>query len=275
MHFDIVGDRDPFLHVQLAPGESVYSESGAMVSMEATLDLTGEIRGGILGSLARKFVAGESLFTQKITAARGDGSVLLAPFTPGDIQLLEVTSHQQYILNDGAFLAAQTTVDLKMKMQSIGNALFGGTGGFFVVETKGYGTLAVSGFGSVFGLNVTAGKDLIIDNQHVVAWDSNLTYSVGIKTAENKGFLSNAVNSVTSGEGLITRFSGNGKVYLSSRNLQALAQAVGAAGVELGQQQNLQAQATNTAASALSNPTQAASSFGGLGGLTGFLSGRM
>lgn len=271
MQFEVVGERDPFLQVHLGSGETVYSESGAMVSMAASLDLTGEIRGGLLGSLARKFVAGESLFTQKISATRGAGSVLLAPATPGDIEILEVTSSQQYILNDGAFLAAETTVDLKMKMQGIGNALFGGTGGFFVVESRGYGKLAIAGFGSVFGLQVTPGNDLIIDNQHVVAWDSKLDYSIGIKTSESKGFFGNAINSVTSGEGIITRFTGNGKVYLSSRSLQALASAVGAAGVALSQQQNLQSQAASSAVNALSNPAQAA----GLGGLAGFFGGRI
>lgn len=246
MKFEIVGDRDPFLLVDLNQGEQVYAESGAMASMDSSLDLVGEIRGGVLGSLARKFVAGESLFTQKVQAARGPGQVLFSPLAPGDIQLLDITPERSYLLNDGAFLAAETDVELKMRFQGIGKALLGGTGGFFIVEAKGRGVLAVAGFGSVFGLEVKGGNDLIIDNQHVVAWDSALSYSIGIKTAESKGFFGNAVNAATSGEGIITRFSGNGKVYLSSRSLTAFARTITTVSADnVSQQQNLQQSAQN------------------------------
>lgn len=193
-----------------------------MVSMDATLDLDSEIRGGILGGLARRLVAEESLFTQKFTASRGAGEALLAPAKPGDIQVLEVSGSQQYLLNDGAFLAAEPGVELRTRMQKIGQALFGGTGGFFVVETAGTGRLAVNGFGSLFSLSVQPGHDLIIDNQHVVAWSSSLTYTVSLRTSARRGFLGSLVNSATSGEGVVTKFSGAGRVLLASRNFMQL-----------------------------------------------------
>lgn len=222
MTFDVVGDRDPFLHVKLRKGESCFAESGAMVSMDATLDLDGEIRGGVLSGLARRLVAEESLFTQKFTASRGDGEALLAPAKPGDIQILDVSGSQQFLLNDGAFLAAEPGVELRTRMQRLGQALFGGTGGFFVVETAGTGRLAVNGFGSLFSLTVQPGHDLIIDNQHVVAWSSSLTYTVSLRTSARRGFLGSLVNSATSGEGVVTRFSGSGQVLLASRNFTQL-----------------------------------------------------
>ena len=213
-----MGDRDPFLLVKLAKGESVYAESNAMVSMDATLDLQGQMQGGVLAALGRKLANGESFFNQTIQANRGSGEVLLAPLLPGDIQILEVGPNAQYLLNDGVFVAAEPTVDLVVKTQGIGQALLGGTGGFLVMKTAGQGKLAVSGFGSIFALSVCPGNDVVIDNQHVVAWDGRLGYSVGVKTNQTKGLLGNLVNSVTSGEGVITRFTGQGKVYVSSRN---------------------------------------------------------
>ena len=42
--FTITGDNDPFLHVSLARGESISCESGAMVMMEANLDLSGRMQ---------------------------------------------------------------------------------------------------------------------------------------------------------------------------------------------------------------------------------------
>ena len=220
MTFQVIGDRDPFLHASLQTGERVYAESGAMVSMDTTLELNSKLQGGLLSALTRKFANDESLFTQSIVATGGPGDVLLAPALPGDIKLLDV-GRAQYRLNDGAFLAATSGVEIRAKMQSLGKALFGGTGGFFVMETSGEGALAISSYGSIHEIDVTTGQDIVIDNQHVVAWDSTLRYEIGVSTS-NRGFFGSLINGATSGEGLVTRYSGQGKVYLRSRNLAAL-----------------------------------------------------
>ena len=88
------------------------------------------------------------------------------------------------------------------------------------METSGTGQVAVSGFGSMFQLDVEKGKDVVIDNSHVVCWDSSLQYEVSVTTGGGAGggFLGNIVNSLTSGEGIVLRFSGAGKVYICSRN---------------------------------------------------------
>jgi len=39
--FSTVGNVDPFLHVSLKKGESIFAERGAMVSMDTTLELKG------------------------------------------------------------------------------------------------------------------------------------------------------------------------------------------------------------------------------------------
>ena len=112
----------------------------------------------------------------------------------------------------------QIIVDLRVRTQSLGNALFAQSGGFFVTETSGSGQVVVSGFGSMSVLEVEPGKDAIIDNSHVVAWDSTLHYEISITTGTSGGFLGNLINSQTSGEGLVLRFSGRGKIYVCSRN---------------------------------------------------------
>ncbi|MBF0101901.1 MAG: TIGR00266 family protein [Desulfobacterales bacterium] len=214
--FKIVGTVDPFLLVALKKGEVIYAESNAMVTMDATLELKGKMQGGLLRSLARKIANNESFFQQSIEANFGDGEILLAPELPGEIEILDV-GEKQYRLTDGAFLASTNGVNINIKTQGIGMALFGGTGGFFLMETSGQGKLAVSGFGSVFGLDVTSANDVIVDNYHVVAWDSNLQYNLSMSTTK-AGFFRNLVSSQMSGEGLVIRFSGNGKIYVCSRN---------------------------------------------------------
>ena len=226
--FSVTGDVDPFLHVSLAKGEKIYCESDAMVMMESNLDLKGKMTGGIGSAIMRRFANGESFFQQHIEALRGDGDCLLSPTLPGAIEVVDVGA-RQYLMNDGAFVAATSGTEMKVRTQSMGNALFAQSGGFFVMETSGTGQVVVSGFGSMFQLDVEKGKDVVIDNSHVVCWDSSLHYEVSVTTGGGAagggggigGFIGNIVNSVTSGEGIVLRFSGSGKVYICSRNRDA------------------------------------------------------
>jgi uncharacterized protein (TIGR00266 family) len=198
----------------------MYCESGAMVMMEATLDLKGKMSGGLGSAIMRRFANGESFFQQHIEAVRGDGDCLLSPTLPGAMRMLDV-GVRQYKLSDGAFVGASSGVELKVRTQSIGNALFAQSGGFFITETSGSGQVAVSGFGSMHELEVTPGNDVVIDNSHVVCWDSTLHYEISITTGNSGGFLGNLVNSQTSGEGMVLRFSGQGKILVCSRNRTA------------------------------------------------------
>jgi len=218
--FTPTGEHDPFLHVSLRQGESIYCESDAMVMMESTLELRGRMQGGLLSALTRTLANGESFFQQHIRAERGGGDCLLAPMMPGGIEVLDIGKNQ-YNLNDGAYLAASERVQLTARMQSIGTALFAGTGGFFIGQTSGEGQLVINGFGSFFTLEVTPTSPVVIDNGHVVAWDSTLQYELSVTTGNSRGILGNLVNSVTSGEAVVLKFSGSGKVILCSRNVSS------------------------------------------------------
>ena len=58
---------------------------------------------------------------------------------------------------------------------------------------------------------------LFIVSQHEVAWDDSLDYEIKIASG-TFGF--------TTGEGLVNVFHGTGKVYIQSRNLHSLADAL-------------------------------------------------
>jgi uncharacterized protein (AIM24 family) len=70
------------------------------------------------------------------------------------------------------------------------------------------GRLFVSSFGMIHPLTLTGGEEILIDNQHLVAWPENMDYQIE-KAA------SGWISSFTSGEGLVCRFRGPGKVYNS------------------------------------------------------------
>jgi uncharacterized protein (TIGR00266 family) len=216
--FTLTDGQDPFLHVHLNKNEIIYSESNSMVMMDATLDLEGKMQGGFFNSLMRRTANDNSFFRQQIKAVRGDGDVLLSQRLPGSLHILNVDNNNTYNLNDGVFLACEEHVDTTVKSQGIGNSLFGSTGGFFITRASGHGKLVVGGFGDIFEIEVQPGNDIIIDNNHVVAWDEKLNYNISISTSKGKGFFGNLLNSQLSGEAMVTRFSGKGKVYICSRN---------------------------------------------------------
>lgn len=214
--FEITGGIDPLLSVTLEKGEAILAESNAMVAMDTALSLKGRTRGGLMGSIARKFMNDETFFQQRIEADEKAGTVLLAPNLPGDVRILDVGA-AQYLLSDGAFLACTEGVELATKSQGLGRALLGDSGGFFVMGTEGSGRIAVSGFGSIRELDVTPERPITVDNGHLVAWDKNLSYELSINTGKS-GFLGKLVNSQTTGEGVVLKFRGSGKVLVCSRN---------------------------------------------------------
>ena len=222
--FSLVGSPEPFLHVSMQRGDKIYCDSNAMVMMESPLELKGRLQGGVMQSILRRFANEESLFQQHIEAVRGDGDCLLSTALDGDMQILDVGS-TQYILSDGAFVAANDSVNVKARLNSsIGGALFGNTGGLLVMETSGQGQVVVSGCGTLFEIQVEPNKEVVIDNGHVVCWDSRLQYSLSVTTSQSIGLLGNLMNSVMSGEGMVLRFSGQGKVVICSRNRQNMLQ---------------------------------------------------
>ncbi len=214
--FEITGGVDPLLTVKLEKGEAILAESNAMVAMDSVLSLKGKTRGGIMASLARKFMNDESFFQQRIEADDEPGTVLLAPNLPGDVCILDV-GPVQYLLSDGSFLACTEGVSLATKSQGLGRALLGNSGGFFVMGTEGSGRIAVSGFGSIREIEVTPDRPVTVDNGHLVAWDKNLSYDLSLNTGKHS-ILGKLVNSQTTGEGIVLKFRGSGKILVCSRN---------------------------------------------------------
>lgn len=216
--FEKTSGQDPFLHVSLKKGETIYAESDAMVMMDATLDLEASMQGGFFSSLVRTFATDQSFFRQKVTALRGDGDILLSPKFSGNVEIIEINQNNEFYLNDGVHLASDETVKMEGKTQGVGKALFGGSGGFIITHASGYGKIAVGSYGDIFELEIDENTPRIIDNNHVVAWSTTLKYELGISTSQKKGVIGNLLNSQLTGEAMITKFSGKGKVYICSRN---------------------------------------------------------
>jgi uncharacterized protein (TIGR00266 family) len=216
MKFDILGhEAFPMLRVELKKGEEIKAESNAMVAMSGDIELKGTIDGGVVKGLFRKF-SGESFFMQNFKAQNDNDWVMLAGKVPGVVMPIELTLNKPLLVQKGSYLAAEKSVDISTKMQSLGRGFFSGEG-FFVVRLSGAGKGFLSVYGGSYLLELKAGEKVKIDNGHLVAWDADMKYKLGTSA---KGW----VSALTSGEILATEFTGPGRVWIQSRNLQDFVQ---------------------------------------------------
>ena len=197
------------LKIRLKAGESIKAESDAMVAMSNTIDVEGRLEGGLFGGIGRLFTS-ESFFFQQLVARRGAGHVLLAHAIPGEIQTLELDGSTTYILHKDGFLAGSESLQISTKVQNLAQGFLSGEG-FFVIRVSGHGTLFISSYGAIHPIDLPAGREVIIDNYHLVAWPEGMQYTIEKASA---GFIS----SFTSGEGLVCRFRGPGRVLIQTRN---------------------------------------------------------
>jgi uncharacterized protein (TIGR00266 family) len=195
--------------VDLAAGESVKAETGAMVSMTANIEVESGLQGGLLKSAMRKVLGGESFFVNTFTAAGRPGQVTFAPSLPGDISLVEVAG--ELFVQSGSFLAGETGIDIDTKWG--GATSFFSSEGLFLLHLRGSGSTLISSFGAIHKITLDGTNDVIIDTGHVVAFGPGIEW----KVKKVAGLLT----SLISGEGLVCEFSGRGDVWLQTRSNQA------------------------------------------------------
>jgi len=194
------------LEVELSPGEKVVAESGAMVSMDSHLTLTSQARGGILKGLKRKVLGGESFFQSTFEATSRAGKVLLAPAAPGDIMEVDLPQGKNLMIQSSCYLASTPGVTLDTSWGGA-RGFFSGTG-LFLLKATGPGKVFVTSFGAMDPVDATTGY--VIDTGHIVAFDDTLDYSIS-KVGGMKGLF-------FSGEGLVAKFKGMGRLYIQSRS---------------------------------------------------------
>lgn len=210
MKFDISGNPSyGDLTIALAAGESFWSEGGAMSRMSSHMELQTRMVGGLLKSAVRRLVGGESLLISEYTAPRM-AFVSLAPTCPGCVLHREMKG-DSFFLTAGSFLACTPNMNLETRFGGL-RAFFSGEGGF-LVEVSGHGDLFYNAYGGVVEKEVRG--EFVVDTGHVVAWEPTLSYTIG--------GMGGMKQTLFSGEGLVMRFNGHGKLVLQTRQLPALA----------------------------------------------------
>lgn len=227
MRHDVVhGPSFAVLKVALDPNETITAESGTMVSRSSSVHMHTRLNAptdeGLWGrikvffiAVLRKVMAGDTLFINDFSTAGGTGQLTLAPAMSGHI-LSRKLHGDTLLMWRGAFLACTPGVKLRMRWGGLRGLL--SSEGLFLMEASGTGEVFFTSYGGVHEVQVE--REFIVDTGHVVAFDGTLDFNLASAGGGVTGFLA-------SGEGLVCRFTGTGRVYIQSRNLSALASWLG------------------------------------------------
>ena len=215
------GPAFTIMTANLAPGEKIKVEPGAMVAQSEGLEMkTGMGSGGGLGgfmkSMIKSAVGGESFFVNTYTAGPSGGWISLAPSSPGDIETFDMEPGQSFYMQGGAFMASTINVDTTTKFQGA-KSLFSREGAFFLrAEASDVpGKVFFTSYGAMKEIEVTPDKPIKIDNGHVVAFSEGLNYHISKVKGLGSFFFG--------GEGFTLDFHGSGSVWIQTRNIQSLA----------------------------------------------------
>ncbi len=218
MQYEINGTVMQTLAIDLAPGETVYSQTHAMAWMNDRVRMDTNTGGGFFAGIKRSLTGG-SFFITEFTAEQGAGHVAFAPRFPGTILARTLAAGESLICRKETFLCAQKSVTLELAFQKrFGAGLFGGEG-FILQRVTGPGTVWLDLSGEVVTKQLAPGERLLVHAGHVGIQSPSIEFDIQMM----RGFR----NILFGGEGLfLASLTGPGEVHLQSMPIMNLAEEI-------------------------------------------------
>ena len=188
---------------------SITLQAGAMQWTVGNVNATTGIKGvgDFLGKAMRGSVTGESAIKPEYT---GTGTLVLEP-TYKHILLVDLKDwNGSIVLDDGLFLACESTLKHKTVMRSNFSSAVAGNEGLFNLGIQGKGIVCLESMCPREELvEITLDNDVLkVDGNYAIAWSGSLDFTV-----ERSG--KSLIGSAASGEGLVNVYRGTGKVLLA------------------------------------------------------------
>lgn len=214
------GPSFAWLKVHLQPGEQIQAEAGAMVRHTPGLVMDTRLNAGrkpgffaklkaVFVGFLRKVLGGETMFVNDFSGPQG-GELVLAPSLAGHIMHRQLGGQHALFVQAGSYLASTGEVDTKLEFGGL-KSMLGGEG-LVLLHCSGNGDVFLNSYGGI--VEVPVNGSFVVDTGHIVAFDGSLTFKVR-SSGGLKSFM-------FSGEGLVCEFSGQGSVFIQSRNLGSL-----------------------------------------------------
>ena len=187
---------------------NITTQAGAMQWMIGNVNATTGVKGvgDLFGKAVRGKVTGESAIKPEYT---GNGNLILEPTTKYLILLDAEEWNGSVILEDGLFLACESTLEHKATMRTnLSSAVMGGEG-LFNLSLNGKGIFCIESYCPKEELiMVELENDVLkVDGNMAIAWSGSLEFTV-----ERSG--KSLIGSAASGEGLVNVYRGTGKILM-------------------------------------------------------------
>jgi uncharacterized protein (TIGR00266 family) len=193
-----------YLTVKVPAGQSLKVEASSMATMDVNMEMKTKFKGGL-----GRYLTGESIFINEFTAQGGSAEIGIAPSTFGDLEHLYLDNENVFLQNS-AFVASSMSINVESKWQGFMKGFFSGEG-LFLIRCSGQGDLWFNSFGGIMPIDIDG--DYVVDTGHIVAFTDGLDYKITSVGGYKSMFLS--------GEGLVCRFCGKGRVWIQTRNPSA------------------------------------------------------
>ena len=214
-YFDFeISQRPDFalVTVSLYEGQQIHAKTSAMASMTPNIKLKSGFKGG-LGKTLGRALGGESLIINTFSSEEGPGEVTFAAGSAGDTAHHRLRDSELY-LQRGAFMLHSDGVEVTGK--------WGGAKGFFsgkglvLLKASGDGDIFFNSYGAIMAIDVT--DEYIVDTGYIVAFEDTLDYNISVLPGLRGG--GKLKQLFFGGEGLVCRFSGQGRVWIQTRHVQ-------------------------------------------------------
>jgi uncharacterized protein (TIGR00266 family) len=217
MRYQITGTVMQTVAIDLAPGETLYSQTNTMAWMNDQISMNTHTGGGLFSGIMRSF-GGGSLFITDFTAT-GNGHVAFAPRFPGTIVPALLHAGQSLICRKETFLVAEKSVSLETVWQkNIGAGFFGGDG-FILQKVTGPGVVWLDLSGELVERDLAPGERLLVHAGHVGIFEPSVNFDIQMVS----GFR----NILFGGEGLyLATLTGPGHIWLQSMPILNLAEEI-------------------------------------------------
>jgi uncharacterized protein (TIGR00266 family) len=215
MEYKVLGDVMQALSITLQRGEEVQAEAGSMLYMSEGVQLDSQMRGGFLKGLARKFLAGESLFMSVFRCDGDRATMALASAILGRIIPIELNGNT-ILAERNAYLCSIGNIDLSIAFtKKLGAGFFGGEG-FILQKITGQGMVFLNAGGNMLEFDLKPGEQLRVDTGCIVSLAESVSYDIQ--------FVGGIKNALFGGEGMFfATLRGPGRVILQTLPFSRLA----------------------------------------------------
>lgn len=194
----------------LQHGESIEVEHGAMAMMSDGVSVTVGLGGSMGAAIRRKTFGGERAFSTRYTATQHGAWVAVAPAMPGDMAAVSVAT--PVVCNRGSVVAWDSSVEVDVKYAGARAIVL--REGAVLLHLSGNGTAVFGSYGGIQEFTLEHGQEMIVDTGHLVAWEEHVDLKLGM--------LGSAATASISGEGIVGRLRGPGRVWCQTRSAVAM-----------------------------------------------------